>query len=163
MATNWQRHHSRTCHNAAQRRARMPRKLVPRARQQSARIESNAALGCWLKVESGDLYPLFIGSILVFGLGVATFLFTRRRLRYPDSIITLLEGYMTFFNSALSEHPFESLGTLAIAPSSLFSGVTLVNTSIGSNKPYAVRIRSGFHQSWKIAEQIIADFNRYKR
>ncbi len=88
----------------------------------------------------------------------------RRRLRYPDTIIALPEGYITFFNSArLSEHPYDSLSTVTITAADPFSGVTLTNSGVGSRKPYTVQIRPVFHQSHAIAERIIADFNRYKR
>jgi len=91
-------------------------------------------------------------------------LFMRRRLRYPDTIIALPEGYITFFNSArLSEHPYDSLSTVTITASDAFGGVTLANSGVGSSKPYTVQIRPLFHQSRRIAERIIADFNRYKR
>src|SRR6185437_13317043 len=84
--------------------------------------------------------------------------------RYPDTIIALPEGYITFFNSArLSEHPYDSLSTVMITAFDAFSGVTLANSGVGSGKPYTVQIRPGFHQSRAIAERIIADFSRYKR
>jgi TIR domain len=123
-----------------------------------------AALGALLALASGNLYPLFIASVLLFGIGAPNLLFMRRRLRYPDTIIALPEGYITFFNSArLSEHPYDSLSTVTITASDAFSGVTLTNSGVGSSKPYTVQIRPGFHQSLHIAERIIADFNRYKR
>jgi hypothetical protein len=85
-------------------------------------------------------------------------------LRYPDTIIAMPEGYITFFNSArLSEHPYDSLSTVTVTAADPFSGVTLANSGVGSSKPYTVPIRPGFHQSRAIAERIIADFNRYKR
>ncbi|HKW20808.1 MAG TPA: hypothetical protein VJO13_05490 [Ktedonobacterales bacterium] len=52
---------------------------------------------------------------------------------------------------------------MTITASDAFSGVTLANSGVGSSKPYTVQIRPGFHQCRDIAEQIIADFNRYKR
>ena len=61
------------------------------------------------------------------------------------------------------EHPYDSLSTVTITASDAFSGVTLANSGVGSSKPYTVQIRPGFHQCRDIAEQIIADFNRYKR
>jgi TIR domain len=123
-----------------------------------------AALGGLLALASGDLYPLFIASVLLFGIGVPNLLFMRRRLHYPDTIITLPEGYITFFNSArLSEHPYSTLDSVAITASGVFSGFTLTNTGMGSNRPYTVQIRPGFYRSRHIAEQIIADFNHYKR
>ncbi|HEX5158440.1 MAG TPA: toll/interleukin-1 receptor domain-containing protein [Ktedonobacterales bacterium] len=122
-----------------------------------------AASGVLFALVSGSLYPLFIASVLLFGIGVPNLLFMRRRLRYPDTIIALPEGYITFFNSArLSEHPYESLSAVTIAAADAFSGVTLSNSGVGSSKPYTVQIRPGFHQCRDIAEQIIADFNRYK-
>jgi TIR domain len=112
----------------------------------------------------GDLYPLFIASVLLFGIGVPNLLFMRRRLHYPDTIIALPEGYITFFNSArLSEHPYDSLSTVTVSAADAFSGVTLANSGVGSSKPYTVQIRPGFHQSRHIAERIIADFNHDKR
>ncbi|HEY1388206.1 MAG TPA: toll/interleukin-1 receptor domain-containing protein [Ktedonobacterales bacterium] len=123
-----------------------------------------AACGVLLALAMSNLYPLFIASVLLFGIGVPNLLFTRRRLRYPDTIITLPEGYITFFNSArLSEHPYDSLSTVTITASDTFSGVTLANSGVGSSKPYTVQIRPGFHQSRDIAARIIADFNHYKR
>lgn len=123
-----------------------------------------AAGGVLFTLATGDLYPLFIASALLFGIGVPNLLFLRRRLRYPDTIIALPEGYITFFNSArLSEHPYDSLSTVTITAADAFSGVTLANSGVGSSKPYTVQIRPGFHQSRYIAERIIADFNRYKR
>lgn len=123
-----------------------------------------AVSGALLALAMSNLYPLFIASVLLFGVGVPNLLFTRRRLRYPDTIITVPEGYITFFNSArLSEHPYESLSTVTISASDPFGGVTLANSGVGSSKPYAVHIRPGFHQSRRIAERIIADFTRYKR
>jgi hypothetical protein len=117
-----------------------------------------------LALAIADLYPVFIASVLLFGIGVPNLLFMRRRLRYPDTIVALPEGYITFFNSArLSEHPYDSLSTVTITASDAFSGVTLANGGVGSRKPYTVQIRPGFHQSRAIAERIIADFNRYKR
>ena len=65
-----------------------------------------AAGAVLLALAIADLYPVFIASVLLFGVGVPNLLFMRRRLRYPDTIIALLQGYITFFNSArLSEHP----------------------------------------------------------
>jgi hypothetical protein len=123
-----------------------------------------AALGVLFALTVGNLYPLFIASVLLFGIGVPNLLFMRRRLRYPDTIIALPEGYITFFNSArLSEHPYDSLSAVTITASDAFSGVTLANSGVGSSKPYTVRIRPGFHQSRHIAERIITDFSRYKR
>ncbi len=123
-----------------------------------------AAFGVLFALAIGNLYPLFIASVLLFGIGVPNLLFTRRRLRYPDTIITVPEGYIIFFNSArLSEHPYDSLSTVTITASDAFSGITLANSGIGSSKPYTVQIRPGFHQSRDIAERIVADFNRYKR
>lgn len=123
-----------------------------------------AAGGALLALAISDLYPLFIVGVLLFGIGVPNLLLTRRRLRYPDTIVTLPEGYITFFNSArLSEHPYDSLSTVTITASDTFSGVTLANSGVGSSKLYTVQIRPGFHQSRRIAERIIADFNRYKR
>ena len=122
-----------------------------------------AAAGCWLTISSGDLYPLFIAGLLVFGVGAPAWLFLLRRLRYPDTIITFPEGYVTFYNSArLSEHPFNAMSALTIAPPSLWRGVTLVYTGVGSNRSYQTPIRPGFHQSRRIATEIIANFNRYK-
>lgn len=124
-------------------------------------VASGAVL---LTLASGDLYPLFIASVLLFGIGVPNLLFIRRRLRYPDTIIVLPEGYITFFNSArLSEHPYDSLSMVTVTATDPFSGVTLANSGVGASKPYTVQIRPGFHQSRTIAERIIADFNRYKR
>jgi len=122
-----------------------------------------AAIGCWLTVTGGGLYPLFIAGLLVFGVGAPTWLFLLRRLRYPDTIITFPEGYVTFYNSArLSEHPYEAMSALTLAPPSLWRGVTLVYTGVGSNRTFQTPIRPGFHQSRRIAEEIIANFNRYK-
>jgi hypothetical protein len=123
-----------------------------------------AAASALLALAIGNLYPLFIASVLLFGIGVPNLLFMRRRLRYPDTIVTLPEGYITFFNSArLSEHPYDSLSTVTITASDTFSGITLANSGVGSSKPYTVQIRPGFHQSRAIAERIIADFSRFKR
>ncbi|HEU4785041.1 MAG TPA: toll/interleukin-1 receptor domain-containing protein [Ktedonobacterales bacterium] len=123
-----------------------------------------AAAGVLFALAIRDLYPLFIAGVLLFGIGVPNLLLTRRRLRYPDTIVTLPEGYITFFNSArLSEHPYDSLSTVTITASDAFSGVMLANSGVGSSKPYTVQIRPGFHQSRHIAERIIADFNHYKR
>jgi hypothetical protein len=123
-----------------------------------------AAASALLALAISNLYPLFIASVLLFGIGAPNLLFTRRRLRYPDTIIALPEGYITFFNSArLSEHPYDSLSTVTITAPDAFSGVTLANSGVGSSKPYTVQIRPGFHQSRAIAERIIADFSRFKR
>ncbi|HEX5546212.1 MAG TPA: toll/interleukin-1 receptor domain-containing protein, partial [Ktedonobacterales bacterium] len=101
-----------------------------------------AAGGVLLALAISDLYPLFIASVLLFGIGVPNLLFMRRRLRYPDTIIALPEGYITFFNSArLSEHPYDSLSTVTITASDTFSGITLANSGVGSSKPYTVQIR----------------------
>lgn len=152
--------HGRTSPNSVVYRASLPARFA----LSMILLLLIAAVGCWLFLQSGDLYPLFIASVVLFGLGVPNLLFLRRRLRYPDIIITLSEGYITFFNSArLLEYPYDSMSALTLAPPSLFSGTTLVNTGIGSNSPLTVRIRPGFHQSRKIAQRIIADFNRYKR
>lgn len=122
-----------------------------------------AAAGCWLTISSGDLYPLFIAGLLVFGVGAPTWLFLLRRLRYPDTIITFPEGYVTFYNSArLSEHPFNAMSALTIGPPSLWRGVTLVYTGVGSNQSYQTPIRPGFHQSRRIATEITANFSRYR-
>jgi hypothetical protein len=123
-----------------------------------------AALGGLLSLAMSDLLPLFIACVLLFGIGLPSLLFIRRRIRYPDIIIALPEGYITFFSSArLSEHPYGTLDAVTITASGAFSGVTLSNSGVGSNRPYTVQIRQGFHQSRQIAERIIADFNHYKR
>jgi hypothetical protein len=123
-----------------------------------------AAGAVLLALAIADLYPLFIACVLLFGIGVPNLLFARRRLRYPDTIVALPEGYISFFNSArLSEHPYDALSTVSISTADPFSGVTLTNSGVGSSKPYTIPIRPGFHQSRAIAERIIADFNRYKR
>jgi hypothetical protein len=123
-----------------------------------------AALGGLLTLAFGDLYPLFIGSVLLFGVGLPNILFMLRRLRYPDTIIMLPEGYITFLNSAsLSEHPYGALSAVTVAPPSLFRGATVVNTGSGTGKQYSVAIRPGFHHSRAIAEQIVANFNTYQQ
>ena len=122
------------------------------------------ALGCLFSLVSGSVYPLFLGCVLAFGIGLPNILFMLRRLRYPDTIITRPEGYMTFLNSArLSEHPYGAMSEVAIAPPSLFRGATVVNTGVGTGKRYSVTIRPGFHKSRHIAEQIVANFNAYKQ
>lgn len=122
-----------------------------------------AAVSCWFAILAGSPYLIVVAGILVFGVGWPTLLFLRRRLRFPDTIIIFPEGYITFFKSAyVSEHPFDGLSAVTIAPPSLFRGATLVNTGIGGHKPYHVPIRPGFHQSRRIAEEIVATFNRYK-
>jgi hypothetical protein len=122
-----------------------------------------AAVSCWFAILAGSPYLIVVAGILVFGVGWPTLLFLRRRLRFPDTIIIFPEGYITFFKSAyVSEHPFDGLNAVAVAPPSLFRGATLVNTGIGARKPYHVPIRPGFHQSRRIAEEIVASFNHYK-
>lgn len=123
-----------------------------------------AALGILLIPWFGNLYPLFLAGVLLFGVGAPNLLFILHRLRYPDIIITLPEGYITFFDSArLSEHPFDTLGAVTVTASGVISGVTLTNAATGSKRPYTVQIRPGFHRSRQIAARIVSDFDHYKR
>jgi hypothetical protein len=123
-----------------------------------------AALEFGLALQSGSLFFMALIAVAELGFAPPLVLFILRRLRYPDIIVALPDGYITFYGSVLvQQHPFALMRSVAIRPTRLGSGVSLVNTPPDPSRPYTIPILPTFRARKRIAGRIVADFARYRQ
>lgn len=121
-----------------------------------------AAILLGLYAISGEILALWLLAVELAALGSSVVAYGIRRGRYPDLIITLPDGFITFFGSGtILVHPYGTMSSITSGRGRLRRGTPL-NYLMVNGHPYTIWLPATFPRRRRIVQQMIDDYTRYR-